>query len=944
MKVWQLMLSGLVVHLILFYSIFDIYFTSPLVHGMTPSVPDSPAPAKRLVLFVADGLRADRFFQQDRDREGRELYLRDVIQSRGSWGVSHTRVPTESRPGHVALIAGFYEDVSAVAKGWKENPVEFDSVFNESRYTWSWGSPDILPMFAKGATGDHVFTHCYSSAEEDFASFDASKLDTWVYQKVKKFLSVAKTNATLLHQLQQDKIVFFLHLLGLDTNGHSHKPHSREYIENIHLLNHGVEEMVSLFEDFYNQDGRTAYVMSADHGMTDWGSHGAGLPSETLTPLVAWGAGLHGPRGAGTCGTYPDTFCTDWNLNNIARFDVQQADVAPLMAYLIGVAFPMNSVGVLPLEYLGVSLWEQAEGIYANAQQILAQYQVKMRQVKERTVSVAFRPFGELSPSKQADYVRHIRQLIKSGNYAQAIAESRELMSVGLKGLNYYQKYDRLFLGISIVLSFVGWMVYLLQQVLHNHTWFCAGRSDRVASPLHYVHMAAAVMASIVSFLLFIQSSPVTYYLYCLLPVLLWTKVVEAEVRLQILKRAVSACYDNKCILAVTASVACSMLGLEIVVQGFFQRELLSVGLVCIALWSVTSGVFNTSKFSAYGWLLSCILLAAFPLLPVVGRNANYTLVLVSGMLAFLLGAVMVYRLGVLTSRDKNNNRMSGVIMGIQLVMILAAVGLVKTTSDGIRQRHGVPSYNHLISWAMLGLSPIWPLLTSTNLPERLASVGLTFIGPYILMSITYESVFLLVLLSLLYFWLHMEHDLAEERTRKLLSHTDFTANTHLKSHRDTSPDSRWLQLADLRRAFYFVFLTLTAFFGTGNIASINSFDPASVYCFLTVFNPFVMGALMLLKNVIPFLLVTCAFQAVHVVTRIPVRALFLLVMLMSDYMGLHFFFLVRDYGSWLEIGTSISHYVIVMTMIIFLMLLMGISHILTCCRLSFLQQKYHPG
>lgn len=89
----------------------------------------------------------------------------------------------------MALIAGFYEDVSAVTKGWKENPVEFDSVFNRSRYTWAWGSPDIVDIFTtlRGDDGvvrrvANIFAETYTTEFEDFAAFP-TQLDTWVADK-----------------------------------------------------------------------------------------------------------------------------------------------------------------------------------------------------------------------------------------------------------------------------------------------------------------------------------------------------------------------------------------------------------------------------------------------------------------------------------------------------------------------------------------------------------------------------------------------------------------------------------------------------------------------------------------------------------------------------------------------------------------------------------------
>lgn len=138
-------------------------------------------------------------------------------------------MPTESRPGHVAIIAGFYEDPSAIAKGWKENPVDFDSVFNQSSYTWCWGTYDILEIFTKGAAR-HILVDKLNPYDQSFSSDkNVTFLDNWVFTRVKGFFHKAQNDASISEKLRSKKVVLFLHLLGTDTAGHTHKPKT-EYV------------------------------------------------------------------------------------------------------------------------------------------------------------------------------------------------------------------------------------------------------------------------------------------------------------------------------------------------------------------------------------------------------------------------------------------------------------------------------------------------------------------------------------------------------------------------------------------------------------------------------------------------------------------------------------------------------------------------------------------
>ena len=935
-----LALASVFVHSILFVSIFDIYFTSPVDSGMEPQSYSMAPPAKRVVLFVADGLRADTIFSIDEEGNTPAPYLRDIIERRGRWGVSHTHVPTESRPGHVALIAGLYEDVSAVTRGWQENPVQFDSIFNRSKHTWSWGSPDILPMFSKGAEPGRVETFMYDASWEDFADSDASKLDWWVFDRVKKMFENAKVNRTLAEQLAADKNVFFLHLLGIDTNGHAHRPMSSEVINNLKYVDSAIREIVEIINSYFG-DVKTAYVFTSDHGMTDWGSHGAGLPEETMTPLICWGAGIKHPRSNTYAElVYNDDWSEKWGLEKIERVDVEQADIAPLITTLFGGAIPINSEGVLPIHYIHYNKGFIATSIETNSRQLYEQVRVKEERIRSTSIPFLYRPFPKMLNAEMLAKQERIKSLLDLKQYQVAIDLSMNQIKIYKEAVKYYHAYHRSSLLLVLSLGFMGWMmctfIHLLAD-LGGKSYQSSYSSGQGLPVKTFVLWCAACL------LLLYQSSPILYYCYYTLTISCWGYAWRRRGTLLHVWELTRV--NSTRVFKIMVSFVSVLCGLELLVVSFFYREVLSLVLIILAIWPYFTNL-KQLKICVM-WTAVCIALSIFPLLPIIGRNANYLFVIFAGITTSLacFSILSMPHLNYLLF-SSSGYHWSRYLFGFQNLLLLVSSFIPAWTNWFFAQKESIPIVINLFSWFAL-ISSVFSLKFGPNsLPGRLLHIFLPLYTTFILLSTSFEAVFVLLLCICLYLWLTIEDTLAPSHS-KICSMWESVISFNPSKVVTIFPNEAGhrrqnVSLSDMWRVYICILLGLFSFFGTGNIASINTFDPSTVYCFLTVFSPFVMGGLILWKMVIPFIFVSCVFNVIISLTNQSLKSHLLLMLLMSDIMGLNFFFLVRDSGSWLQIGMSISHYVIMMMMIIGIIILIGVARILTGVALSSRKTENH--
>lgn len=606
------------------------------------------------------------------------------------------------------------------------------------------------------------------------------------------------------------------------------------------------------------------------------GSHGAGEKHETETPFLIWGAGIN-PKPFET----EDKYQLDIE-NSRPLYFMEQAQMTPLMSALLGIATPMNNFGTLPRHFLNSSVEYEFLAAQNNAYQLLEQYRALLKQHEQGWLT----PFlPKFTTDIDIDTMKkNIEVDANLKSFSHALDLTYEFMAVVLKGIDYYFGYYRWPLLISTTATFVGFLCHLLMLLLDTKNSYATKRGTTKA--FHRNRLLVIGIGLIVLSFCLLQQLAVTVSIYLLMPVVVWFLLASLRGSSNLL-----VVFSGKQLLAL---ISCS----ELLVYTFFERRAISLGFILFTLYDKIDRNAYRHKLKFFTSLLFSVILIIFPLLPPsVGYSNNYLLYV--GIFLIILRYFLV----------KTHVNLVDVVV-VVVVLTNAALCIYMHA-----QQLGVYLVSQVISWGFL----IYVLVTlvrpsELSIKNRLERLIFLLTSLYCLLCTSYEAVFILLLIT------------------ELISLVDSENVQLFQGMRETSS-------ANLSQSFRYAFImllyTFFSFFGTGNIASVSSFDPNIIRCFLTTFSPFVIMFLVILKLIIPLLLIMSIIFALSPFVIHYEREIFICLLILCDIMGLNFLFLVKNQGSWLEIGSSISHFVIMQVTTVVLVVFVYLSKMLLKIRIT---------
>ncbi|KLU85987.1 hypothetical protein MAPG_05006 [Magnaporthiopsis poae ATCC 64411] len=564
-----------------------------------------------------------------------------------------------------------------------------------------------------------------------------------------------------------------------------------------------------------------------------------------------------------------------------------------------------------------------------------------MYRVKEeikRAGELRFRPYGPLRGEDHgggrvaSERVADIRKLLDDGRYEEAIEESAALIRVGLEGLRYLQTYDWLFLRALITIGYLGWMAFALATVVDVHVLH--GRVAPARDVPGAVIFSSVLLVLYASFIM--SGSSPTYYAYAFFPVFFWEEVYARRQTLAEGRRVLFAhIKPGASLLSFVINTAIYIGVIVSLALGYIHREILTAIYIIGSFWPATYGLGFLREHATLSatWFASCLAMSTFTLLPAM-KLENLNLILLGGAFMVMIGVTyLVFEDWVLSDFSSSktvavshvSRPINRSLVGAQVGLVILSMVVTRSSVLSLQARQGLPLGNQVAGLFVLFSSLFMPVAyriqPNNHYLHRLVVIFLTFAPTFVILSISYEGIFYVVFSITLVAWVRLEHA-GHVSTLRRPEATNGSAST------TSAPTSKFrpLMVKDARVALFYFVLIQSAFFSTGNVASVSSFSLESVNRLQPVFDPLTQGALLVVKLMVPFALVSANVGILNRRLGITPSALFMVVVAVSDVLTLYFFWVVKDEGSWLEIGSTISHFFIASLLCVFLVLLEGVS------------------
>ncbi|CAI7610104.1 unnamed protein product [Penicillium discolor] len=353
---WATVIANLLVPvgILTFSSGFFPY--KPLIPGLatfdeTGGDTTAPAVFDKVIFMVVDALRSDFVYSNDSGF----LFTQSLIRSGAALPfTAYASAPTVTMPRLKAITTGSVPSFLDVILNIAESDTTSTLAYQDTWLAQLKATGGRLVMYGDD-TWLKLFPGMFDRADGTTSFFvsDFTEVDHNVTRHVPNELA------------QDDWSALIMHYLGLDHIGHKAGPKSPFMIPKQQEMDSVVTEIYTAMQQQDHLQS-TLFVLCGDHGMNEAGNHGGSSTGETSPALL-----FISPKFEALGGRRESPVESSDDMQYYRT--VEQADIAPTLAGLLGIPIPLNSLGVFIPDLL--EMWDHGSHrlqiLYQNAEQLL---------------------------------------------------------------------------------------------------------------------------------------------------------------------------------------------------------------------------------------------------------------------------------------------------------------------------------------------------------------------------------------------------------------------------------------------------------------------------------------------------------------------------------------------------------------------------------------------